>query len=243
MAILRQFVRLMNGCLITYYKPSQQKIIYLKLHFLWEKVQVLICAGFTPAKEVDLCGHATIASSYVIFKYLRPELNTINFNSASGPLTVNKIGDAFELNFPALSYEKSHASQALIEALGIQPAAVFRSKDCLVVLENESQVIAMQPNFNKLNEVDARGIIITAPGTQFDFVSRFFAPKVGVLEDPVTGSAHCLLAPYWSKRLGKNKLRAKQLSKRGGEIICTVQNDRVLLEGKAVEYLKGSISV
>lgn len=198
---------------------------------------------FTPTNEVDLCGHATLASSYVIFKYLRPELETIIFNSASGPLTVRKINDAIELNFPALPLERSNPPQALIDGLKIQPLEVYRSKDYLVVLEDEGQVRSVQPDFSLLNQVQARGVIITAPGIESDFVSRFFAPQVGVPEDPVTGSAHCALAPYWAKRLGKNKLHAKQLSTREGDLFCTVENNRVLLQGKAVEYLKGNISL
>lgn len=198
---------------------------------------------FTPTKEVDLCGHATLASAYVIFNYLKPELETIKFLSASGPLTVEKVGDNIQLNFPALTIERLEVSQKLIEAVKVQPIEAYRSKDYLIVLDNEEQIISFQPDFNKLNELDTRGVIITAPGNTSDFVSRFFAPKVGVLEDPVTGSAHCILTPYWAKRLGKNTLYAKQLSKRGGEIICTLENDRVLLQGKAMPYLQGMITI
>jgi PhzF family phenazine biosynthesis protein len=198
---------------------------------------------FTPKNEVDLCGHATLASSYVIFKFLNPQVDKITFQSASGPLTVRKIDDDIELNFPALSLEPCSPPLNLIESLKIRPLEVYQSKDYLVVLENEHQVKEVHPDFNLLTHVKSRGVIITAPGTQSDFVSRFFAPQVGVPEDPVTGSAHCALVPYWAKRLRKNKLYAKQLSKREGEIVCTLQNDRVLLQGKAVEYLAGSITI
>jgi PhzF family phenazine biosynthesis protein len=179
----------------------------------------------------------------VIFKYLNPELEKITFHSASGPLTVKKVEDTIELNFPALSLETSTPPLGLIEALKIEPIEVYKSKDYLVVLENEQQIRQVQPDFTKLGQVKSRGVIITASGSQCDFVSRFFAPQVGVPEDPVTGSAHCTLVPYWAKRLGKAKLHAKQLSKREGEIICSLQSDRVLLQGKAVEYLKGSIAI
>lgn len=198
---------------------------------------------FTPKNEVDLCGHATLASSYVIFTYLNPQTDNITFHSASGPLTVKKIDNAFELDLPVLHFEPSPAPSELIEALKIDPIEVYQSKDYVVVLKDEQQIRNVQPDFAKLEQVKSRGVIITAPGREFDFVSRFFAPKVGILEDPVTGSAHCVLVPYWAKRLGKDTLRAKQLSKREGEIVCTMQNDRVLLKGKAIEYLSGSLTI
>ncbi len=202
---------------------------------------------FTPENEVKLCGHATLASAHVIFNFLEKEINQITFDSKSGPLYVKKISDGnIQLNFPVISPEPIEAMKNLNEALGITPKALYKSKqDFLAIFENQGEIESICPDFNKLLELDLRGVIISSlsnvPG--FDFVSRAFFPKYGVPEDPVTGSAHCLLTPYWAKVLGKMQLKAKQLSKRSGELLCELDNDRVLLTGKAVPYMKGEIEI
>lgn len=202
---------------------------------------------FTPEHEVDLCGHATLAGAYVIFNYIDKETNQITFHSKSGPLHVKKIDDgSIQLDFPAIFFEPTEAMKSLNEAFGMEPKALYKSKqDFLAIFEKQAEIESIRPDFNKLLELDLRGVIVSSPSNipGFDFVSRFFAPKFGVPEDPVTGSAHCTLTPYWAKALGKTKLKAKQLSKRGGEILCELNNDRVLLTGKSVTYMKGKIEI
>lgn len=198
---------------------------------------------FTPAAEVDLCGHATLATAHVLFEHLQYDEPEITFSSNSGKLTVRKDGDMLTMNFPASPCEEVAPPANLIEALGTDSDKVFKATDYMVVLDDEEQVKSLDPNFILLNRIDTRGIIVTAPGKEYDFVSRFFAPAVGINEDPVTGSAHTMLAPYWSERLGKEALKARQVSKRGGTVICTVLDDRVEISGKAATYLEGVIEI
>lgn len=195
---------------------------------------------FTPAIEVPLCGHATLACAHVIFSTHKTDSNYIRFSSLGGPLSVHRKNDLLTLDFPATPPEACEAPDHLAEALGAQPVEVLRSDDYLVVLENEKQVAALKPDLRTLAGIDCRGICVTAPGESFDFVSRFFAPRFGIDEDPVTGSAHCVLAPYWSRRLGKKELTGRQLSKRGGMLWCRYEGDRVAISGHAVTYSHGT---
>ena len=199
---------------------------------------------FTPELEVDLCGHATLASAYVLFHYYQHASDTISFYSnRSGELTVfRETSGNLTMNFPTDTLEEVPTNDKIVEALGLKPLKTFKGKtDYLLIYENEEKITAMKPNFFLLDAVEARGIIVSAPGNEVDMVSRFFAPSCGIPEDPVTGSAHTSLTPYWAKRLGKKELVAKQLSSRGGTIRCTYLGDRVLISGKAVPYLSGEI--
>jgi len=196
---------------------------------------------FTPVCEVDLCGHATLASAYVYFRYTNSESDIIKFLSRSGELIVTKNADLLSLNFPSKNLKSSKLSQDIIDAVNIEPIEVFKSDDYILIYDNQDQIIQLDPIMEKLKDIDLRGVIVSAPGINCDFVSRFFAPKFGINEDPVTGSAHCSLVPYWSDKLGKNTLHAIQLSKRGGELFCEMKGDRVIISGKVVEYMNGQI--
>jgi len=199
---------------------------------------------FTPGVEVDLCGHATLASAHVIFE-MRRELATprVSFMTKSGELIVTRDGDLYALDFPARPPVETTYDDKLFEALGSTPKVVLGARDYLCVFETEAEVRALKPNMEKLAAIDRFATIVTAPGKDCDFVSRFFAPAKGVPEDPVTGSAHCTLIPYWSARLGKTKLFARQVSARGGELWCEHRGDRVIIAGKAAAYLEGTIRI
>jgi PhzF family phenazine biosynthesis protein len=197
---------------------------------------------FTPTVEVDLCGHATLASAFVIFSFIERSLSSVDFETASGPLSVAKSGELLSLNFPARKPAPAEASPILSQALGTEPLEVLKARDLLAVFKDESTIRNMIPDFDKLKQIrDVLGIIVTAPGEKSDFVSRFFAPNAGIPEDPVTGSAHCTLIPYWSGRLKKNHLHAFQVSKRGGELFCENAGDRVRISGNAALYAKGEL--
>lgn len=199
---------------------------------------------FTPTFEIDLCGHATLASAYVIFEILKAEENTVKFHShKSGALSVKKQGDRLVLDFPSRPVSPVEMPEGLIEAIGKEPEEIFKARDYFLVYETEQEIADIKPNFSKLLEVGGIGFIVTAKGESADFVSRFFAPEVGIFEDPVTGSAHCNLIPFWAERLGKDKLFARQISARGGELFCELHGDRVKIGGSAVLYLKGEIYV
>jgi PhzF family phenazine biosynthesis protein len=199
---------------------------------------------FTPAVEVDLCGHATLAAAHVIFD-LRQETSEqqVVFGSRSGELTVARENDLYVLDFPARFPLETEADPALFEALGSPPSVFLRTGDCFCVFETEEQIRALAPDMSKLAAVDCRGVIVTAPGKDCDFVSRFFAPRAGIPEDPVTGSAHTNLIPYWSRKLGKKKLFARQISRRGGELWCEDRGARVAIGGRAIKYLEGHIAI
>lgn len=197
---------------------------------------------YTPKCEVDLCGHATLGAAFVVFNIANPHLNEVKFISRSGPLSVAKEQDGrMTLDFPALISEPLETDEPWEKVLGVKPMEVYGAKDYLVILEDEAAVENCMPDFDAILQLPRRAVIISAPGKEVDFVSRFFAPKVGVPEDPVTGSAHCMLIPYWAKRLGKNDMVAHQLSHRGGEIFCTYKEDRVLMAGYGALYLQGFI--
>ncbi|MBS1792305.1 MAG: PhzF family phenazine biosynthesis protein [Acidobacteria bacterium] len=199
---------------------------------------------FTPTFEIDLCGHATLASAFVIFELLKAEESVVKFRShKSGELRVEKDGDVLTLDFPSRPVAPAEAPAGLIEALGKAPKEIHKARDYFLVYETEREVLDIAPDFTALLKIDAHGFIVTAPGDSSDFVSRFFAPEVGVFEDPVTGSAHCSLIPFWAERLGKNELFARQVSARGGELFCRLEGDRVKIGGNAVLYLKGEIYV
>lgn len=198
---------------------------------------------FTPTFEIDLCGHATVGSAYVLYNELGFDAPQIKFQSKSGELRVRCDGKRFVLDFPSRPAAECDAPAGLVEALGSAPAKVLKSRDYMAVYENEADILALKPDLRAIAALDVHAVIVTAPGDSSDFVSRFFAPGVGVDEDPVTGSAHCTLTPYWADRLGKNVLFARQVSKRGGEVYCELSGDRVLLGGDAVLYLKGEIYV
>jgi PhzF family phenazine biosynthesis protein len=197
---------------------------------------------FTPVMEVDLCGHATLASAFVIFNYIDTTKKSVTFQSRSGELGVSRDGDLLSLDFPTQEVSPCQVPNTLIEGLGKPPQAVLASlRDYFVVYGAEADIRQLEPNFPVLTRLDRFAVIVTAPGDYCDFVSRFFAPKAGVPEDPVTGSAHCSLIPYWSKQLGKQKLHAFQISQRQGELFCEALGDRVLISGRAVRYLEGTI--
>jgi len=196
---------------------------------------------FTPEMEVDLCGHATLAASHVLFRHLDFKPNQINFHTQSGVLNVTKKNDLLTLNFPSRKPEVTEIPQQLIDGLGKRPAEVLKSRDYFAVFQNEQEVLSIQPDFNILEQLDCLGIIITAAGQTSDFVSRFFAPRAGIPEDPVTGSAHCSLVPYWSEKLNKKDLHALQLSKRRGELFCQDLGERVSIAGNAVTFATGTI--
>ncbi len=198
---------------------------------------------FTPVAEVELCGHATLASAHVIFEILGYAKREIRFTTRGGELTVERTNGLLAMNFPALAPVPCSPPNALIQSLGQQPIEVLAADDYIAVFDNEAIVRGLSPDFAKLRELDLRGVVVTARGEHVDFISRFFAPKYGVPEDPVTGSAHCELAPYWSLKLGKSRLNARQVSKRGGDVICQMSGSRVILAGGAVTFMEAEIDV
>jgi len=204
---------------------------------------------FTPAVEVPLCGHATLASAHVLFTHLGYSGSEIRFQTKSGELSVGREDDLYVMDFPGNPAKPTMTSDALCEALGARPSMMLKAKNYLCVFEDLRDVAALQPDLARLThfcrEADA-GVIATAPGNEslgWDCASRFFAPNVGIPEDPVTGSAHTTIVPFWAKRLDKADVTARQISKRGGTLFCTVQEDRILMRGRAADYLKGTISV
>lgn len=201
---------------------------------------------FTPGVEVDLCGHATLASAFVIFSFISPEENILQlFSPRSGSLSVTRQADGnLSLNFPADEIEQIEAISDLNKAMGITPQRTFKGKtDIMLVYNSQSEIEALQPNFFLMKTLNVRGVIATAPGKDVDFVSRFFAPQSGVDEDPVTGSAHTSLTPFWSRELNKDTLFARQLSQRTGDLLCRHLGERVEITGKAHLYLEGEIHI
>jgi PhzF family phenazine biosynthesis protein len=199
---------------------------------------------FTPTIEVDLCGHATLAAAHVLFIHKGYSDDTVTFSSKSGPLHVRQEGEVLYLNFPADTIRAVGPTDDLISALGVDPIGTYRGRDdYLAIFDSEDTVFSLCPNLALLSEIPSRGVIVSAAGREVDFVSRFFAPQSGVPEDPVTGSAHTTLTPFWSKELGKKHLRARQISKRGGELICRDLGERVEIGGRAITFLVGEISL
>ncbi|MEX1023719.1 MAG: PhzF family phenazine biosynthesis protein [Planctomycetota bacterium] len=199
---------------------------------------------FTPTTEVDLCGHATLAAAHVLFEHLDFPAGRVRFQTASGPLAVEKRGIELSLDLPVATLRGVDADAAITRALGAAPTELFAARDLLAVFDSAQDVADLTPDFRAFCDIEQRAIIATAPGDgAFDFVSRFFAPGSGVDEDPVTGSAHCCLVPYWAKRLGREQLLARQISRRGGDLSCTLAGERVHLAGEAHTYLRGAIDV
>lgn len=212
--------------------------------FFVKEREIFHLRWFTPAREVDLCGHATLATAFVLFNLLNYSKEAICFSTKSGKLIVKKNKNNLIMDFPTIVSDKTSIDKDLAWLADLQPIEVLRSKqDIMVVLSKESEVKSFGPNWNKANFAGHRGLIITAGGQDVDFVSRCFYPELNVEEDPVTGSAHCQLAPYWSLKLNKKVLSARQLSRRGGSLICEVTKNRVFLTGTAVLYMKGVISI
>ncbi|MGE5387126.1 MAG: PhzF family phenazine biosynthesis protein [Betaproteobacteria bacterium] len=210
--------------------------------------EVMPLRWFTPTEEIDLCGHATLATAQVLFNDYLPMLNRVRFSTRSGELAVGRVAlpsgkMGLQLDFPARPGRPVAVDEAMVAALGARPQAALKARDLMLVFASEAEVRALQPDFARVAALDAMAVIATAPGETVDFVSRFFAPGVGIDEDPVTGSAHCTLIPYWAARLGKPALTAKQVSARGGELFCELQGERVLIAGSVVEYLRGEISL
>jgi predicted PhzF superfamily epimerase YddE/YHI9 len=198
---------------------------------------------FTPAMEVDLCGHATLAPAFVLFAELGHADEIVRFQTRSGWLSASRHGDLVELDFPARPPLPCAIPDDLVAGLGRKPQAVLRSRDFVAVFESEAEVASITPDFARLARLDCLGTIVTAPGANSDFVSRFFAPRAGVPEDPVTGSSHSSLIPFWAARLGKPELFARQISQRGGELYCRSLGERVAIGGRAVIYSRGELEV
>ena len=199
---------------------------------------------FTPVVEVDLCGHATLASAAIIMNYISKNLEQIQFDSRSGILLVRKNDTKFTMNFPADEISEATLDDYFLNSFPVQPGFILKGKtDYLLVFDNENQIREMKPDFKILSEIKARGVIVAAPGNKADFVSRFFAPQSGIPEDPVTGSAHTTLTPYWSERLNKNEMLAWQLSERGGILNCSLLKDRVEIKGATEVYIEGFINI
>jgi len=198
---------------------------------------------FTPKVEMDLCGHATLASAHVLFEHLGYQQQVVKFQTRSGELAVKRAGKFLAMDLPSRPALEVPNPPGLNEALGATPARVLKARDLMCVFDNAKQIADLRPRFDAILKLDVHAVIATAPGDDCDFVSRFFAPSVGVDEDPVTGSAHCTLVPYWAHRLDKTKLKARQLSARGGELACELVGDRAMLSGQAITVLKGQTAL
>lgn len=211
--------------------------------FFTKKKKLFELRWFTPKIEVDLCGHATLASAHVIFNHLGFDEEQIIFSSVSGELGVTRANNRLILDFPASPPSPADTHEGLIQGLGMRPKEVHKSRDYLALFESEADILSLKPNFDILGKLDCLGIIVTAKGKNSDFVSRFFAPAAGINEDPVTGSAHTTLIPFWAERLKKNVLHAFQLSERKGELFCELAGSRVKIGGHAVTFFIGEITL
>ncbi len=212
--------------------------------FIVPKGEAFEIRWFTPQVEVDLCGHATLASAHVYFAELDYPEAQIVFHSKSGPLVIKRHELGYAMDFPTDAISSIEPTKEMVELLGISPKSIYKGKsDYMVIVDEEATVQAYEPDFQELVKLPARGIIVTAKGDSVDFVSRFFAPQCGINEDPVTGSAHTTLTPYWAKQLNKQTLTARQISDRQGNLTCIYKGDRVELIGHAITYLSGEIKV
>jgi len=199
---------------------------------------------FSPLKEVDLCGHATLASGFVYFNFINKDDNEVSFMSESGEISVRKNDDLYELDFPKDNLSKIDLIDRVEDSIGVTPIETYIGNiNLFAILNSEDSIKALTPDFNKLINLDGQGLIVSAQSNKYDFVSRYFCPKYGINEDPVTGSAHTSLIPYWSERLNSKELIAKQVSERGGVLYCKNKDSRVLIAGKAVLYMKGEIEI
>jgi PhzF family phenazine biosynthesis protein len=209
--------------------------------FLIPRVDFFDVRWMTPAVEVDLCGHATLASAHVLFHHRGYQGDSVRFESRSGELRVERENDRLVLDFPAQPMAERAIPEKLTQALGAQPSAVLQGRDYMAVFEHEEEVAGISPDFAAMAALDAQGVVVTAPGRNCDFVSRYFAPAAGIPEDPATGSTHCVLIPYWSRRLGRRELLARQISRRGGEFFCEDRGARVRIGGQARTYVEGQL--
>ncbi len=202
---------------------------------------------FTPVYEVDLCGHATLGSAYVVANHLDGGATEVRFHTRSGLLTVTREGEDYTLDFPVLPPKRIDddpaVAKAVADALGDVPAELWNQMDLMAVFDSEAEIAALAPDMTRIAAIETRGVIATAPGDLCDFVSRFFAPRSGIPEDPVTGSAHCITTPYWAERLGQNQLSARQISARGGALEAALRGERVLISGRVAPYMEGRIRV
>ncbi|MGM9533008.1 PhzF family phenazine biosynthesis protein [Intestinibacter sp.] len=198
---------------------------------------------FTPGGEIDLCGHATLASAYIITNFLETDLETVTFSTLSGDLIVNKKGDLYEMDFPAYDLKPVEITEKMIDAIGAKPVEAYMGRDLLCIFDDEKTVRELKPDMEKLKTIDGLLLQVTAAGKDVDCVSRSFAPKMNVDEDPVCGSGHCHIAPYWLNKLNKDSIVAYQASKRGGVLYCSQEGDRVKLSGKAVVYSIADINI
>lgn len=214
--------------------------------FLMKTGDAYLLRWFTPEVEIDLCGHATLASAFVLTHFVDPSQGELRFQTKSGLLTVRRDGETYQMNFPARMPKPVETDAALVRALGCRVLETHLARDLLVLVENEETVARLQVDIERLKQISreiAFAVAVTAQGETCDFVSRFFAPNAGIPEDPVTGSSHSSLIPFWSKRLGKTRMTARQLSKRGGTLFCEALGERVVIGGTARCYLQGEISL
>ncbi|MDQ3199625.1 MAG: PhzF family phenazine biosynthesis protein [Verrucomicrobiota bacterium] len=234
-------------CLLEEWLPNEQLQAIAAQNNLAETAFFIARGDFfelrwmTPTIEVDLCGHATLASAHVLFRHLGYAGSAIRFHSQSGELKVERAGDRLVLDFPSRLLEEAKPAEELNAALGARPEILLQGRDYFAVFASQQEVAALQPDLDRLAKLEAQGVVVTAPGDDCDFVSRYFAPAAGIPEDPVTGSTHCTLIPYWSQRLGKKELFARQISARGGELFCEDRGDRVGIGGQALTYVEGKI--
>ncbi len=198
---------------------------------------------FTPTLEMDLCGHATLATAHVLFSEYFTNKTLLQFETLSGTLSVTRRDQLLFLDFPSRPGRSITLGDDVAAEIGVRASEAIQSRDLMLVLSSEADVANFSPNYSAIESLDAFALIVTAPGESVDFVSRFFAPKAGVPEDPVTGSAHCTLVPYWANRLGKDHLTARQLSSRGGQLLCELRGERVIIGGAVAEYMRGEINV
>lgn len=213
--------------------------------FIHKHDNVFHLRWFTPEIEMDLCGHATLASAYVIFNCLDYNFDTIVFETLSGNLAVSAVGNQIEMDFPSRPPKKEELPETIKQSLSSVPKEIYKARDYVLLYDNEEDILNLTANAALLEQIniDPGGIIVTAKGNTSDFVSRFFTPGASVFEDPVTGSAHCSLVPFWANRLGKKELYARQVSERSGDLYCKLENNRVFIKGSAVKYLKGHIEI
>jgi predicted PhzF superfamily epimerase YddE/YHI9 len=211
--------------------------------FLFDRGDSFDLRWFSPTAQLELCGHATLASGHVLFEHVRKGEQAFTFHTRAGELKVARADSRLVLDFPSRPVTPCEPPPLLVDSLGARPREVFKNGDYLAVFERAEEIAALRPNLDGLAQLPVRGVIVTAPGEDCDFVSRFFAPQRGIAEDPVTGSAHCTLAPYWAARLGRKQLHARQVSQRGGELFCEDRGDRVSIGGTAVTYIEGTLCV
>ena len=198
---------------------------------------------FTPGGEINLCGHATLATAFILFSYYEEDAERIVFHTMSGELFISRKDGYIVMDFPAYSCNEVPVTEQMAEAIGVKPLKAFIDRDLMLVFENEEIIRNLTPDFEKLSRLEGTGVAATAPGNDYDCVSRFFAPKLRVNEDPVTGSAHCMITPYWTKHLGKPVIKAYQASERGGELLCEVRGDRVVISGKAALFAVSDLAI